>query len=96
MEQIKQLFLALGQHFEKRARTNAVVGKPISVGDRHVLTLCELSLAFGGGGAAGEGARTGKQPGKGVGGGAGGAAKARPVAVLVVEGGKARLERLGD
>ncbi len=94
MEHVKQLFLALGQHFEKLARSNAVVGKPISVGDRHVVTLSELSLAFGGGG--GEGARAGKQSGKGLGGGAGGGAKAKPIAVLVVEGGKARLERLGD
>jgi uncharacterized spore protein YtfJ len=96
MEHLKQLFLALGQHFEKLARTNAVVGKPISVGDRHVVTLCELSLAFGGAGGTGEQDRSGKKAGKGMGGGAGGAAKARPVAVLVVEGGKARLERIGD
>ena len=73
-----------------------MVGKPVSVGDRHVVALCELSLAFGGcGGSGGFDVKPGKAR-KGVGGGAGGGAKAKPVAVLVVEGGKARLERLGD
>jgi len=97
MEHIKELFKVLGQHFEKLAKANAVVAKPISMGDRHIVPLCELSLAFGGGGGAGEIAPGGgKEPQKGVGGGAGGGAKASPIAVLVIEGGKARLERIGN
>jgi uncharacterized spore protein YtfJ len=93
MEQTSELFKALRAHLEKMAKANAVVGKPVSVGDRHAIPLCELSLAFGGGGGAAEG---GKEQQKGLGGGAGGGAKAAPVAVLVIDNGKARLERVGS
>jgi uncharacterized spore protein YtfJ len=98
MEKIKSLFAALGKHLDNLARWSSVVAKPISVGDRHVVPLVELSLAYGGGGGQGEGPppEPGKPAPSGTGGGAGGAAKACPVAVLVIEGGKARLEKIGD
>ncbi len=93
MEQINELFKALRAHLEKMARANAVVGRAVSVGDRHAIPLCELSLALGGGGGTGEGT---KDQQRGHGGGAGGGAKAAPVAVLVIDNGKARLERVGS
>jgi uncharacterized spore protein YtfJ len=98
MEHIKELFLSLGKHFERMAEANAVVAKPLSVGERHVIPLCELSLAFGGGGGTGEmeAGKQGQDKPSGTGGGAGGGAKASPVAVLVVDGGKVRLEKIGD
>ncbi len=97
MEHIKNLFQSLGQYFEKLARANAVVAKPISIGSRHVLPLCELSLAFGGGGGVGEVSEgEAKKPQKGEGGAAMGGAKAVPVAALVIVDGKVRLEKLGD
>ncbi len=92
MEQVKELFSALGHYIEKLARASVVVAKPVSVGDRHVITLCELSLAFGGAGGSGA---TGTSSQRGVGGGAGGGAKAVPIAVLVIDGGRARLEKIG-
>ena len=97
MEQIKNLLAALSQHFEELARANAVVAKPISMGERHVVPLCELGLAIGGAGGLGEGkASQGEPPPKGLGGGAGGGAKAAPIAVLVVDGDEVRLEKIGD
>ena len=96
MEQINELFKALRAHMEKIARANAVVGRAISVGDRHAIPLCELSLAFGGGGGTAERVGGAKEQQKGQGGGAGGGAKATPVAVLVIDNGKARLERVGS
>ena len=98
MDHIKNLLAAISQRFKKLAEANAVVAKPISVGDRHVVPLCELSLAFGGGGGTGE-MQNEKGTGEtatGTGGGAGGGAKATPVAVIVVENGKARLEKVGS
>ena len=95
MEQIGELFKALRAHMEKMVRANAVVGRAVSVGDRHAIPLCELSLAFGGGGGSGE-LPGSKDQQKGQGGGAGGGAKAAPIAVLVVDNGKARLERVGS
>ena len=97
MDHIKNLFASLGRHFEALARANAVVARPISLGNRHVLPLCELSVAFGGGGGVGEvSPGPGKEPQKGTGGGAGGGSKASPVAVLVIVDGKVRLEKIGD
>lgn len=98
MEHVEKLLAAISKHFEKLARTNAVVAQPISVGDRHVVPLCELSVSYGAGGGAGETiAEDGtKQPQQGIGGGGGGASKAAPVAVLVIENGKVRLQRVGD
>ncbi len=95
MEHVKQLLAALSAKLEGLASANAVVAKPISVADRHVVPLCELGLAFGGGGGTGEADPDGSgEHGKGTGGGAGGAAKAAPVAVLIIEGGEARIETI--
>lgn len=98
MEDINELFEAVSERLTKMAQANAVVSKPISVGDRHVIPLCELSMGFGGGGgtATGEGqSPEGAGSGEGEGGGAGGGAKANPVAVIVVDGEKVRVEKLG-
>jgi uncharacterized spore protein YtfJ len=98
MDQIKRLLTGMSKSLDRLAEGNAVVANPISVGDRHVVPLCELSLAYGGGGGVGEGESPGskKGAGSGEGGGGGGAAKASPVAVLVVEDGKIRLEKIGN
>jgi DegV family protein with EDD domain len=76
----------VSERLTKLARGNAVVAKPLSVGDRHIVPLCELSLAVAGGGGSGESLEEGPESGSGTGGGAGGAAKANPVAILVVDG----------
>lgn len=98
MEDIKKLFEAVSQRLQKMAQANAVVSKPISVGDRHVIPLCELSVGFGGAGGVAEGegqTKEGAGSGEGQGGGAGGGAKAGPVAVIVVDQGKVRVEKIG-
>lgn len=93
MKKLTELFKRMGERLDGLAKANAVVATPISVGDRHVIPLCELGVGFGGAGGEGE-AIEGAQ-GKGIGGGAGAGAKATPVAVIVIEGGKVRVERLG-
>ena len=95
MQFIKQLLKSLTEKLDGMVKAKAVVAKPISVGDRHVVPLCELGMAFGGAGGTGEGEDAkSKDGGKGTGGGAGGGAKAVPVAVLVVEDGQARIEMI--
>ncbi len=97
MDQIKQLFEALSRHFSTVAQANAVVAKPVSVGDRHVVPLCELSLAFGAVGGTGElQSADADDPPAGIGGGAVGAAKAKPIAILVLEGDEVRLEKMSE
>jgi uncharacterized spore protein YtfJ len=94
MEQVKDLIHLLSAQLKRVAAANAVIAKPVSVGDRHILPLCELGVTFGGGGGGGEG--TGKDGhGQGLGAAAGGGAKASPIAVLVIEAGKVRLDKIG-
>jgi uncharacterized spore protein YtfJ len=97
MDNVTQLLVRLTARLRELAAGNAVVAKKVSVGDRHVIPLCELSLGFGGGGAQGEGTdpNNAEGGGRGTAGGAGGGAKASPVAVIVVEDGKVRIESLG-
>ncbi|MDH5490359.1 MAG: spore germination protein GerW family protein [Myxococcales bacterium] len=95
MEQVKNLIGLISERLKAIAGGNAVVAKPVSLGDRHVVPLCELSIAFAGAGATAEGKDGGGQLGGGQGQGAGGGAKASPIAVLVIEGEKVRLEKIG-
>lgn len=96
MNEVKKLISMISERLKIMAQGNAVVSKPISFGDRHVLPLCELSLGFGGGGGTGEDMGNGEQSGgEGTGGGTGGSAKATPVAVIVVDGQNVRIESLG-
>lgn len=95
MRQVKELFEAVTARLKALTLRNAVVARPVSVGERHVVTLCELSVGFGGIGGQGEGQDDAQGGGKGFGGGAGGRARVCPVAVLVIEQGKVRLEHLG-
>ena len=46
MEHVKNFLETLAKGLERLTASNAVVAKPISVGERHVLPLCELSFAW--------------------------------------------------
>jgi uncharacterized spore protein YtfJ len=87
------LLTAVSTRLKALAKSNAVVARTISVGDRHVLPLCELAVGFGGGGGDAQGGH-GPASGKGSGGVGAGMARAAPVAVIIVEGGQVRIESL--
>jgi len=97
MKEVTELLQMLSQRLAGKAAAKAVAGTPISVGDCHVLPLCEVAVGFGGGGGEGisDGDRKGENKGEGTGGGGGGGSRVRPVAVLVVDGTDIRIERLG-
>ena len=95
MKHVKEIRALLSERLKTLAKGDVVVTKPISVGDRHVLALCELDLGFGAGGGEGEEWPDNDKPkSKGAGGGVGGGAKATPIAVIVAEGDKVRIETL--
>jgi len=96
MEEVKTLVGILSERLRQVAASNAVVAKPVSMGDRHVVPLCELRLSFIGGGGSGRGEAGEGPKGAGQGAVAGGGAKATPVAVLVIEGTDVRLETVGN
>lgn len=104
-KKINQAILRVSERLSALAKGNAVVSKPITMDDKHVVPICSLSLAFGGGGgttsplnrAAGDeesgagGAEAGELE-RGSGQGAGGGAKAKPVAVIIVDGSNVKVE----
>ena len=96
MDKSESLFESVAPKLETLVKSNAVVGKTVSVADRHAIPLVELSLGLGGGGGRGEGddPDTGMH-GQGHGSAAGGGAKVTPVAVLVVQDHDVRIEPLG-
>ena len=97
MKHVGEILESLSQQLRTLAQGNAVVAKPLVVGDRYLIPLCQLSMGMGAGGGIGEGdadEAAGYAGGKGVGGGAGGGAKVAPVAVVVVDGDDVRLEIL--
>lgn len=96
MKYVKGIMSLVGERLKSLAQGDIVATKPISVGDRHVLALCELSLSIGGGGGTGKELRGEEnQDGEGTGGGVGGGAKATPVAVVVAEGNRVWVETFG-
>jgi uncharacterized spore protein YtfJ len=94
MEGVKKILDVVRGRLSRAALKDVVVSKPISVAERHVLVLSEVSYGFGAGGGSGD--EKGKRATRGTGVGGGGGAKASPVAVLVVDGGKVRVEKLGN
>jgi len=97
MEHVTNLLEALSKSLTGKAAAGAVMAKPVSAGDYHVVPLCEIAVGFGSGGGQGksDGDEKGIGKGEGTGGGGGGGAKVKPVAVLIVDGDSVRLERLG-
>lgn len=63
------------------ARSESIVGAPVTVGERTVVPITKLSVGFGAGG--GEGSRPDK--GTGFAGGGGGGVMVEPVAFLVLD-----------
>jgi uncharacterized spore protein YtfJ len=93
MESVSRLFEVVRGVLGRTALKDAVVSKPISAGDQHVLVLSDVSVGLVAGG--GTGADGAKRMATGTGGGGGGGARARPVAVLVVDKGEIRIEPVG-
>jgi uncharacterized spore protein YtfJ len=93
MEQVTRLFEVVRAVLSRTALKDAVASRPISAGDQHVLVLSDVSVGLAAGG--GSGSEPSKRHAAGTGGAGGGGAKARPVAVLVVENGEVRVEPIG-
>lgn len=62
------------------ARTETVIGEPVTVGDRTVIPVVKISFGFGAGGGQKEGDKTGE-----FGGGGGGGAKIEPTAFIIMD-----------
>jgi uncharacterized spore protein YtfJ len=93
VKHVKGIISLLGKRLTSLAQGSVVVTEPKSVGDHHVLALCELTLIVGGGDGAGEALKNYESHrGEGIDGVVGGGAKATPVAVVVADGSNIRIE----
>ena len=62
------------------AKSETIIGEPVSVGKRTVIPVVKISVGFGDGGGKGEE----QKRGSGVGGGGGGGDKIDPAAVMLI------------
>jgi uncharacterized spore protein YtfJ len=63
------------------ARSESIIGEPMTVGDRTVIPVVKISVGFGAGGGQGEA----EKAGTGFGGGGGGGAKIEPAAFIILD-----------
>lgn len=73
------------------AKTETIVGKPISAGDSTIIPVSKISFGFGGGGGGGKNNKDSKTNQDAEGNGIAGGAKVEPVAFIVITNGKAQL-----
>lgn len=78
------------------AKTETIVGAPITMGDYTIVPISRVSLGVAAGGGAGEtDGKVVKKAGSGEGGGGGGGVRLTPVALVAVRGGELSVHRLG-
>lgn len=66
---------------KEMARSESIVGDPITVGDKTVIPIVKISAGFGAGGGQGEA----EKAGSGFGGGGGGGVKIEPAAFIIID-----------
>ena len=77
------------------ARTETIIGAPITMGEYVIVPISRVSLGVGAGGGAGESDSKDRRAGSGEGGGGGGGIRMNPVALVAVRGGELTVHRLG-
>jgi uncharacterized spore protein YtfJ len=78
------------------AKTETIVGAPITMGEYVIVPISRVSLGVGAGGGVGESdGKDVKRTGSGEGGGGGGGIRMNPVALVAVRGGELTVHRLG-
>ncbi|MDE3138003.1 MAG: hypothetical protein KGL59_15585 [Acidobacteriota bacterium] len=74
------------------AKTETIVGAPVSAGEYTIIPISRVALGVGAGGAGGE---TEKKASAGEGGGGGGGIRVIPVALVAVRGSELHVHMLG-
>jgi uncharacterized spore protein YtfJ len=77
-----ELFRIILDEIKAIAKTETIMGEPITVGDTTIIPVCKVTIGFGGGG--GEGGEKEKAGGAGAGGGGG--VRIDPAAFIVIRG----------
>ena len=78
----QELIKSILEELKAIAKTETIVGEPITIGDKTIVPVCKITLGFGAGGGTG-GA---KDKGEGTGSGGGGGVAIFPAAFIVIKG----------
>ena len=78
----QELIKSILDELKAIAKTETIVGEPITIGDKTIVPVCKITLGFGAGGGTG-GA---KDKGEGSGSGGGGGVAIFPAAFIVIKG----------
>lgn len=92
MNPAQEILKSLIGELKDLAKTETIVGSPITMGEYTIVPISRVSLGAGAGGGAGEDTR---KTGKGEGGGGGGGIRMSPVALVAVRGSELSVHRLG-
>lgn len=93
MNPAQDILKSLVGELKDLAKTETIVGAPITMGEYIIVPISRVSLGVGAGGGVGEAeARKGCT---GEGGGGGGGIRMNPVALVAVRGGELSVHRLG-
>jgi len=79
----EQILKTLLDEIKTIARTETILGDPITVGANTIIPVCRIMFGFGAGGGEGE---MQEKKGGGTGGGGGGGVKVEPAAFIVIKG----------
>jgi len=72
------------------------IGEPMTFGNTTVVPLVSVGFGFGAGGGGGGGTTPNGEGGEGGGGGGGAGGGVKPIAVLIIQDGAVRLERIPE
>ena len=95
MNPAQDILKSLISELRDLAKTETVVGTPITMGEYVIVPISRVSLGVGAGGGVGESDGKEKRGGSGEGGGGGGGIRMSPVALVAVRGGELSVHRLG-
>lgn len=84
---VMEMLQAIVGELKSMARSETIIGDPVTLGDKTVVPVAKISIGFGAGG--GQGTDDKNQTGFGGGGGAG--ATIQPAAFIVIDGDKVSL-----
>ncbi|HET9176939.1 MAG TPA: spore germination protein GerW family protein [Terriglobia bacterium] len=95
MNPAEEILKGLIGELKDMAKTETIVGAPITMGEYVIVPISRVSLGVGAGGGVGESDGKEKRGGSGQGGGGGGGIRVHPVALVAVHGSELTVHRLG-
>ena len=96
MNPAQDILKSLIGELREMAKTETIVGAPITMGEYVIVPISRVSLGVGAGGGIGESdGKDVKRGGSGQGGGGGGGIRMTPVAIVAVRGSELSVHRLG-